>query len=100
MFSGLKINQTPVQSHLALLFSLNETTLTHRPVQSAELQSSSLFSTSWFFKELKVESDNNLPCGNLVEQQPLCDWSLGTLILFDFSQPDLRPSQEVCWRTR
>lgn len=70
-------------------------------VQSSQLSSSpSSLSSSWFFKELKVESDDNLPCGNLVEQQPLCDWSLGALVLFDLSQPDLRPSQEVCWRGR
>lgn len=30
-----------------------------------------------------------------MKQQPLGDRSLGTLVLFDLGQPDLRPSQEV-----
>lgn len=33
-----------------------------------------------------------------MEQQPLGDRSFRALVLFDFSQPDLRPAQEVCGR--
>lgn len=52
-----------------------------------------------FFKQLEVQSDYDLSCGDLVEQQPLCDWSFRALVLFYFSQPDLRPAEEVLrWR--
>lgn len=49
----------------------------------------------WFFKQLEIQPDNNLSCGNLMEQQPLRDWSFRALVLLYFSQPDLSPAQEV-----
>lgn len=57
---------------------------------------------SRFFKQLEVESDHDLSRGNLVEKQPLCNWSFRALVLLDFCQADLRPAQEVCgqkWNT-
>lgn len=58
--------RTPVQFNLVLLLGPNDTSLTL--VQSSQLSSSpSSYSSSRFFKELKVESDHNLPSGNLVE---------------------------------
>lgn len=53
----------------------------------------------WFLKQLEVQPDNYLSCGNLMEQQSLRDWSFRALVLLYFSQPDLCPAQEV-WGER
>lgn len=50
---------------------------------------------SGFLKQLEVQPDHDLSRRNLVEQQPLCDWPFGTLVLFNFSQTDLCPAQEI-----
>lgn len=72
-----------------------------RPLVSFPVRSD-LVQVSRLLKQLEVQSDDDLPRGNLVEQQPLCDWSFRALVLFYFSQPDLSPTKEVCgdkWRT-
>lgn len=51
----------------------------------------------WLFKQLEVQPDHDLSCGNLVEQQPLRDRSFRALVFLYIGQPDLGPAQEV-WR--
>lgn len=51
--------------------------------------------SSWLIEQLQVQADHNLACGDFVQQETLCNWTLGTLVLLDVSHTDLRATQKI-----
>lgn len=53
-----------------------------------------------FIKQLKVQADHNLSRGDLVQQETLGNWTLGTLVLLDVGDTDLCPTQKIWKKNR
>lgn len=67
-------------------------------------QAGTLPSTPWagslgLIKQLQVQADHDLSRGNFMQQETLCNWTLGTLVLLDVSHADLRPTQKI-WKEK
>lgn len=76
---------------LSLIQPTSQVQIIHRLAANPVNQSRN----SGFLKQLEVQPDHDLSRGNLVEQQPLRDGPFGTLVLFNLSQTDLCPAQEI-----
>lgn len=53
-----------------------------------------------FIKQLEVQADHDLSRGDLVQQETLGNWTLGTLVLLDVGHTDLRPTQKIWKKNR